>query len=817
MANPLGRKLLNVERPARYIGGEYGAYCKNWKGVELRWCLAFPEVYEIGMSHLGLQILYQILNRRENILADRVYAPWFDMEELLKRENAALWALESGHPLREFDIVGITIPYELTYTNILSILDLGGIPILASKRGKEDPLIIGGGCGAFNPEPVADFFDAILLGDGEDAVLKISECVINARKNGLDKKDIVAKLAGIEGIYVPAYGRAQKVRRTIVKNIDSIEHLKSAVVPNISLVHDRAGIEIQRGCSRGCRFCQAGMIYRPDRQRKSVLVINAAEDVVSMTGVEECAMLSLSAGDYPCLSEVVSSLDEKFGKKWVHISLPSLRTESLAPEIVKVLARSLKGGFTLAPEAATERLRKAINKGNTEDDLLSSVEKIFSAGWKNLKLYFMIGLPTETQEDVEAIPRLVFKVLKIGRRCHRFPNITINISTFVPKAHTPFQRERQLTIEDVWKTHEFLRKNIKGPGLTLKLHDPRVSFLEGIFSRGDRSLSKVVISAFDKGCRFDAWEEKFDMGLWKEALKEHEIDAEKFLGGRIESEALPWEHLFVQLDRKFLEDERHRATRGELTPDCAFTECRGCGVCNFGEIAPIFYKGKGPCGVEKKSSSREGLEVAHKYYVNFRKTGDMIFVGAIDFLNIWRRAFTRSGLPLQYSKGFNPRPKLSFVHTLPIGVEGHDEWAEVFLTEKFCAATIREAVFSKFPGGIEIMNVVEGGAGVKERTTGYIYKVESNSNIDVRKKIENFYAADSVVVVKMGKKGERKIDIKKDVIGLAQYDNNAIEVKIQVGALASVFDVAKWLFDTGETEVGVHSLGFIKEKTCLMS
>jgi len=546
MRNPLGKKLMRVSKPARYIGGEYGAVSKSWESVDIRWCLAFPEVYEIGMSHLGLSLIYNVLNNHEGILADRVYTPWFDMEQLLREEKVSLYGLDTGKSLTEFDIIGITIPYELTYTNILSILDLGGIPLLQKDRNEKDPIILGGGCGAFNPEPIADFFDAILIGDGEEAVIKISEAVKEGRD--LSRKDLLESLSKIKGVYVPSLGVEKKIERETISNIDHKLSSDQKVVPNIQLVHDRVAVEVQRGCTRGCRFCQAGMVYRPDRQRSFDDVIKSADNGVKASGYEECALLSLSTGDYGPVKEVIKKLGKKFEKEWVHISLPSLRTDSLDDDVIKVLSRSLKGGFTLAPEAATDRLRRVINKGNKEEDLLESAEKIFESGWKNLKLYFMIGLPTETDDDIYAIGDLARKIQKIGRKHHKFPNITINVSTFVPKAHTPFQREKQISFERTEEIQEILKREIRGPGLKLKLHNRKVSLLEGIFARGDRGLSKVIFKAYQEGCRFDAWDDQLDFNKWMTILKDINIEQEAYLRERKEDETLPWDHIFSQLD-----------------------------------------------------------------------------------------------------------------------------------------------------------------------------------------------------------------------------------------------------------------------------
>lgn len=738
MANPLGNKLLEVRKPARYIGGEFGAFCKPWESADLRWALAFPDTYEIGMSNLGHQLLYYILNSQKKILADRVYAPWFDMEDLLTREKQPLYGLESGRQIKEFDILGITIPYELTYTNIVSILKLSGISVFAKDRSGNDPLVVGGGCGAFNPEPIADFFDAIVLGDGEAVVVEISEkvaavcCHPSPREGSSDRNHILKTLSTIEGVYVPSIGNGNKVRRRITRDINQIPMPDRLITPNLKLVHDRVGIEIQRGCSRGCRFCQAGMIYRPDRKRNVKHILSHAVNSVSYTGYEECALLSLSAGDYEGLTDVISSLDGEFGDKWVNISLPSLRTESLTDDVVRVLSRSLGGGFTLAPEAATDRLRRVINKGNTEDDLLTSIARIFKAGWKNLKLYFMIGLPTEKDEDIDAISVLVNGAIKLGRLHHRRPNITVNISTFVPKSHTPFQWEEQISFERTIEIHKKLRDKIKGPGIKLKLHNPKVSLLEGVFARGDRRLSKVILKAHEKGCRFDAWDEQLRFDTWIDAFFETDIDPAKYLKERNASDELPWNHLFTELDRKFLISEREKALAEEPTPGCVSDACSACGVCD----SDVGTQDRGPKTEDQRlkaqdqnlkehtlssqalghkrscvvgpgswvSNEGEGdsnsLKNRYRYKITFSKTGNAVFIGHLDLMNIWRRSLRRAGLPLRYSQGFNPRPKISFSPPIKVGVESGSEWCEVELSEECAPEKILSLLQNAFPEGI---------------------------------------------------------------------------------------------------------------------
>jgi len=813
MANPLGKKLLQISKPARYIGGEYGAYNKLWDEVAVRWALAFPDVYEIGMSHLGLQLLYSILNQHGDVLADRIYAPWPDMEELLKKENAKLWGVESGRPLSDFDLVGITIPYELTYTNIVSILDLGGVPPMAVARKGDDPIIIGGGCGAFNPEPVADFFDAILIGDGEEAVSEISNIIKEAKLASLTRNEKLERLSEINGLYIPSLGTDRTIRRRTLSDISNTILPENPVVPNIQLVHDRVGVEIQRGCTRGCRFCQAGMVYRPDRQRSEEMITDYASSRVAKTGYEECAFLSLSAGDYEPLPDMVVKLDQTFGDQWVHMALPSLRAESLSEPVIKALSRSLKGGFTLAPEAATDRLRRVINKGNSREDLLESVERIFSSGWKNLKLYFMIGLPTETDDDVDAIADLANEAVKIGRKTHKYPNITVNISTFIPKSHTPFQWEEQLSLEETRRRQGRLRDRVRGPGLKLKFHDAKMSLLEGIFARGGRELSKVVLDAHKAGARFDAWDDHMKFDLWMEILGKHNIDPANYLRERGEEEQLPWDHLFKDLKKEFLLEERKRSREEALTSDCSRTQCVGCGVCDFKEVKPYIVKKSSTIQTDKTSDHPNTSII--KYNIEYSKKDEAAFIGHLDFMNVWRRSLRRAGLPLAYSQGYNPRPKISMTMASSLGIEIESDWIEFELTCDIQAESIHERVSKVLPRGVAVKRVLKMNAedpAINHRIGETIYRVNLSSFEDIREKVEAFYAANTVKITKAAKRGPREVDLKESVISLAYHPDRMLEISLKRDAGVNVFDILKYLLDLSDTEL--RQLAVTKEQKC---
>ncbi|MGE5252966.1 MAG: TIGR03960 family B12-binding radical SAM protein, partial [Planctomycetaceae bacterium] len=511
--------LLRISKPSRYIGGEVNSVFKDPDRVKLKFALAFPDVYEVGMSHLGFQILYHLLNEIPEVACERVFVPWPDMENLLREKTLPLRSLESSRPLREFDVLGFSLQYELNYSGVLNVLDLAGIPLRTGERKVGYPLVIGGGPCALNPEPLADFFDLFLLGDGEEAVLEICRGIIASRDRGEEKEALLDRMARIQGVYVPSffqadYGSGGRIRemvrlkddlpsvtRRILPDLERGTFPSRPLLPFMEVIHDRLNIEIARGCTRGCRFCQAGMIYRPLRERSPGGILDLVKAGLENTGYDEVSLLSLSTGDYTCIRSLISSILEHTRDARVALSFPSLRVETLTPSLIQRVLEVRKTGFTLAPEAGTERLRRVINKGNTEEDLLSTVQQVFSAGWRLVKLYFMIGLPTEGEEDLDGIVSLCRKALRVARGSQGSAQINLSLSTFIPKAHTPFQWEAQCDMEEVRKKHQFLRKKLDHQGLNFKWTDPRMSFLEGILARGDRRLGRVLETAYSLGCR----------------------------------------------------------------------------------------------------------------------------------------------------------------------------------------------------------------------------------------------------------------------------------------------------------------------------
>lgn len=575
--------LHRVEKPSRYIGKELNRVVKNPEG-RLRILLAFPDTYEIGMSHLGLKILYKELNEIEGFLAERTYLPWKDMIGQMRSAGVPLYSLETYTPASDFDILGLTLQYELGYTNVLALLDLAGIPVLQKERTIE-PIVLGGGPCSTNPEPMADYFDAFVIGDGE----AVTPVLCKAVKENIDllisgrRGELLRILSEIEGVYVPSLGKKEVVK-AVISDLSSYEIDGKPIVPYMKTVHDRAVMEVMRGCNRGCRFCQAGMIYRPVRERAVEELKKSVERVLGATGYEEVSFLSLSTMDYSSIDVLTEEVLPLLEPERVALSLPSTRIDSFGVEIASKIASIRKTGLTFAPEAGSQRLRNVINKNVSEDDLMSAVKAAKDSGWQRVKLYFMIGLPTETDEDLQEIVRLARRVKAVG-----FREVSVSAAIFIPKPHTPFQFSEQINREEAERKLRILRR-VSGRGIQFSSHDPSSSTVEGVLSRGDRKVGEAVFRAYRSGAIFDEWNEEFDASLWQQAFADAGIDVESYMKGFTLEEDLPWEHISVGISKQFLIDEFEKALRGETTDDCRWEGCTGCAVCQTLNVANVLHR-----------------------------------------------------------------------------------------------------------------------------------------------------------------------------------------------------------------------------------
>jgi len=896
--------LARVDKPGRYLGNEKGAVRKDPGTVRLRFALAFPEVYEIAQSHPGLQMLYDLLNRRDDVYAERVYAPWFDCEALLRAEGLPLVSLETYTPLREFPIVGFSLQYELTYTNLLAMLELGGIPLQAAARGAADPLVIAGGPCAFNPEPLADFLDAVLLGDGEQAIHDI--CDVRMAWDGRDRGELLEALRAVPGVYVPSlyaprYGddghllaveprRADLpavVEKRILLDLDEVPIAQTHVVPNVKVVHGRPSLEVMRGCVKGCRFCQAGYIYRPLRERDPHRVLAQAEAAVAATGTQELSLLSLSTGDYSCVNPVLTELMDRYSPQRVAVSLPSTRVDALAPSLLEQIRRVRKTGFTLAPEAGSQRLRDIIQKEYSEEELVEAARQIFGLGWRSLKLYFMLGLPGENDDDLRGIAELSARVRAAGGRgCE----VTASVSTFVPKPHTPFQWAAQIDVEETRQRQALLRRELAAVRVRFKWHDARTSYLEGIFSRGDRRLGALLQRAYELGCRFDGWTDHCRFDLWEQALAECGVDPAHYLRRRYLNEVLPWDHLGSGVTKKFLQRDLAHAVEGRLTPDCSIERCTYCGACDFERVRNVTYHLAGAKGGEHRGervdhwaqqlvdgdapaaweprgwhklrgtgdlpalaaadaavqagaaraapasrgradanaappgpglgNAEEWLAAASeslaapvatalppscRVRLTYEKVGRSRYISHLEIIDVFVAALRRACLPIAFSGGFRPQPRLRFSPGLPVGAESLCEVIDVDLIEDVPAAAVAAALATELPEGMRIRNaewVSLRSPSPDRDLTGFRYRVDIGRVVAARgawidARVDEFRGAASFPVIKRTGKGDSEIDARALVDRLERVDLEHLEIDVAFGERGSVkpSDVLATLFE----------------------
>jgi radical SAM family uncharacterized protein/radical SAM-linked protein len=780
--------LSAINRPGRYLGHEFNSVQKKWDSAKVTFALIFPDLYEIGMSHQGLQILYHLLNKKDEFLAERCYCPDTDVEKLLRAEGAPLTSLENGQPLKNFDVIGFTLPYELCYTNILTVLDLASIPFYAQDRDASYPLLLAGGACALNPEPVADFFDAVLLGDGEEALIEIALEIARAKDDAITKEELLQRLSEIQGVYIPSHFHVEydvqkaeypirhirhkstddkAITRRIVASLDDIEHLKNPIVPNAKIIHDRLGIEVARGCTRGCRFCQAGITYRPVRERSIENVLELAKESIKNSGFDEVALLSLSTGDYSCLEQVLPQLMDEFADKYVSVAMPSMRVGTLTPAIMEQVKRVRKTGFTLAPEAGSERLRRVINKGITEEDLINTCTEAFNLGWRIMKCYFMIGLPTESQADIDGIVDLVQKML--ATRGHGpgkgKKQINVSVGTFVPKPHTPFQWEKQLTIEESITRIRSLSDNLPQKGANFRYHNPRTSYLEGVFSRGDRRLAALIENAWQHGARLDGWTEHFNIDVWQLAASNTGINLDNYLRARDLEEILPWDHLQTGVNKQFLKDELEKGRQEGYTPDCRYHACQKCGLCDFETIQPIVHNRKGDLTpvVSTPTTVAGPTDEGHfKYLVQYSRVGNICYLGHLEILQVVFRALQRAEIPTNYSQGFNPSPKISFGPALPVGTESYAEYFIMDLTTPLKDIQQAQSILNKtLPPGLEVTGIeLHSGKIPQKIKVSYSITLGEDATESQHEAAANFAAAQTFLVKKTRKGKTKEIDIR---------------------------------------------------------
>lgn len=784
-----------VQKPSRYLGTEVNRIVKDPDTVKLKVALAFPDLYDIGTSHFGIQILYHQLNTQKDVLAERVFAPAKDMEDQLRQKHLPLSSLESRRAVDQFDIVGFSLLYELNFTNVLNMLDLGNIPLRWKDRTAAHPFIIGGGPSVCNPEPMTDFFDAMVFGDGEKIILEMAKAWIEWKAFGQkDKESLLEKWSELEGVYIPRFFEANYdesgfqhlcsskkektyISRAIVADLDQAFFPDKPIIPFGKPIHDRLRLEISRGCTRGCRFCQAGMIYRPVRERSPQTLLNLIQRALVNTGYEDLSLLSLSTGDYTCLAPLMEKLMRLCQRNRVAVSLPSLRAGSLTPELMDLIRSVRKTGFTIAPEAGSQRLRDVINKNITYADVENTVKDAFELGWQVIKLYFMIGLPTEKDEDLDAIVEMVRKLKLIKGPRGRKGKINVSITTFVPKAHTPFQWAPQISLEESTRKIGYLKQKLKIPGVYIKWQKPEMSLIEGLLARGDRRMGALIEQAWKNGCIFDGWNDQFNFHLWQKAWVQCGLEKEFFTTRpRDLNEPVPWQHMVSKIEKTFLQEQWNEALKMKRLDDCRNGKCQNCGVCDFNKIEPKIFKNFPD--TERYTDGEQKIERETYFWMSLKytKLGDARFFGHLELSHIFSRAIRRAGIKVKYSKGFHPMPKISFDDPLPLGIESEAEYMRVLVSTFHTCPEIMRHLNRHLPDGIRIMDCQLKSKAKKERDQQVVrFSIHLKNDQFDPKLMHDFEGSLSWPYVRTNHKGRvHHIDLKKALQDIVLKGKNAL-------------------------------------------
>ena len=808
---------LSVERPARYAGHEWNIVVKE-EGVRSRILLCFPNTYEIGMSHLGMRILYGLVNGEPDLALERVFAPWGDREEQIRTRGETLKSLETERSFSQFDLVGFTLQTELDFTNILSMLDLGGLPLRAEDRHGACPLVIAGGPVAFNPEPLAPFIDAFVIGDGEKALPLLMRKVAELKEAGSTREEILDEVSSLEGVYVPSAfqlvedeesgyqvvatpdGQPAKIRKAVIDNLDDYPFPEKIIVPNCDIVHDRVAIEISRGCRRGCRFCQAGVIYMPERQRSPQSIVDSLLGMLDSTGYSDVSISALTPNDYDRLRELVASLMERFEEEGVAMSFASLSPQNLDKKLLEMVKTVRKTGITIAPEAGTQRMRDVINKGVTEEDILRTARTAFSLGWKTVKLYFMIGLPTETDEDVLAIAELAKKVASLDKGV----KVKIGCSNFVPKCHTPFQWVAMDTEESLKRKKAMLLDALKKTRINFTSHDIEESLLEGVLSNGDRRVADTIQRAWELGCRFDGWSDRFRLDLWKQAFAETGVDEGFYLHRSLPPYArLPWSHIDTMVSLDFLQSEFQKAMKAETAIRCAPENCSVCRAC--------------PPHILKKKWQKENIDSpkinvpparlvtrgeAQNYRFCFTKGEEIRTLGHLDLAKMVARVFRRAGINVAMSQGFHPQPRISFSLALPLGQIGLNEYFDARLIEPPTEEELVKLMNAESPKGLKINAV----SRLDDRKTSLSAELAAADYIITRtdgeefdeEALKSFLALESLEFKRRHKGKIKKFDIRGMVLELEKlksWDELRLQLRLGGGIQAKPTEVIEAVFN----------------------